>query len=513
MSELRRALAALLLLAACSSRTHSGLPDVVSFKVELNHGAAGLGTPDQRLPLKSSDGFTVTATALDRDGNAKKDFNGTASLRVTPGRLYDSRQLLQFKDGVAQGSVTIQNTFGKTLLWVEARTTYGSDKKPIEGTYGTGVSPPIWYSSATFYDIQKVTTASDLDALPNSYISVSEDSLSPGKQMDIVVTAVFQDGFYATDLKSPADPDISLPHAFGHMYVYSYSFPEDLVPGDRLGVVTGTISEFSGDTQLTFPSWSRKVRPDVSLDELRKAIPPPVDLDRTMCEAVPNTGSPQLCGVSKDNLTLESQESGPVILGRSIAFRSADLCDPEAGVDWGSVVKFRSFLKQVPGMDASLWTDKRIADVCPLRSGAPSQFLNCDINRDGKIPFPSSSTGDCKGLETEVLRLECECKSACDLDPSCAEQSNLRLYGQWGGALVNTNGDYDLKVGLVTNLAVPDWIPEEHPNIRLRVRGQLRQVRAARPPWQVVAAESDDLCCIPDDPTDEKACPTAKRCP
>jgi hypothetical protein len=511
---------ALALVSSCKrERVSANLPRVASYQVTVDR-VGGLGTPDTRVPLTTSDTFQVTAQALDRNGEPVTDHDGKAALRVTPGRLANTQQTLQFAAGVATAPVAVEGVFGKTVLWVEDRVGYDlGSGKAVDGTYATGIGGPIWYASPTIYDVQKITGPSDTNALPQSYLTVAEASLAAGQVMDLIVTALFPDGFYVTDLApgAPADPDIPLPRAFRHMYVYSFNFPEDLVVGDRLHAVTGTVTEFSGATQLTFPSWRPKLRPNVSLAELRKDLPVPVDITRAICNQ--GGSDPNLCGSSKSNLHLEALESGRVKLGEVEAAKGAVLCDPESGIPWPSTQKFRSYLRAVPGVDVNLWTDARLAQVCPTQNGDPVQFPNCDINRDSQIPFPPfpnpPAQGHCAELATEVLRLECECKLACEADPLCAEQSVLRLFGQWSAALYNPGTSrYDLKVGLISNLAAPDWLPEEHPGVLVKVTGVLRQVRAARPPWLVVLDEAESFCCLPD-PTDPagQACPTEKRCP
>ena len=47
----------------------------------------------------------------------------------------------------------------------------------------------------------------------------------------------------------------ALPGKFDSLFVYTYSAPTNLYVGDHLLTLTGSVQEFSGDTQLDFPAW------------------------------------------------------------------------------------------------------------------------------------------------------------------------------------------------------------------------------------------------------------------
>ena len=49
-----------------------------------------------------------------------------------------------------------------------------------------------------------------------------------------------------------------LPGNFANIFVYNYNYPDGLEIGDRIASITGTIGEFVGDTQISFPGWTRK---------------------------------------------------------------------------------------------------------------------------------------------------------------------------------------------------------------------------------------------------------------
>jgi hypothetical protein len=101
----------------------------------------------------------------------------------------------------------------------------------------------------------------------------------------MIVTAITAEGFYVADKLSPpiSDPFYTsdatgfrvLPGTFGYIYVYNYNFPDGLYFADRVLSLTGTVQEFSGDTQLVFPSWVRKE----DLNQHPEDLPAVVQLD------------------------------------------------------------------------------------------------------------------------------------------------------------------------------------------------------------------------------------------
>ncbi len=85
----------------------------------------------------------------------------------------------------------------------------------------------------------------------------------------MVVTGRIPGGFFVTDMTAcrvreytgagsnvrTPEPDGFLPGHYGSIYIYNYSFPEGLYPGDLLWTISGSVQDFAATTQLTFPSW------------------------------------------------------------------------------------------------------------------------------------------------------------------------------------------------------------------------------------------------------------------
>src|SRR5207248_2476168 len=101
------------------------------------------------------------------------------------------------------------------------------------------------------------------------------------------------------------------PGAFAQIFVYTYSSPTNLYVGDHLISLTGSLQEFSGDTQLDFPGW-------VKVDQLPTPdyIPAPVPLTLAMggSDATHSKTAQDLWAYYNSDMAPESLESGPVVI-------------------------------------------------------------------------------------------------------------------------------------------------------------------------------------------------------
>lgn len=231
------------------------------------------------------------------------------SLRSTNSRMLPTR------DGVARGFVLVEKVFGEAQLWAQdsppppifALPATSDDELPLDAgtgpdtglpgldagpdtgwdevdggrTFIAGISDALWFAAPTIADTQ---------LLPGKTVGFSSPWCPPSKPAwnnrvspfignfltidapppkgDMIVTAVTAEGFYAADLLAPPitskyftdDPteNRTLPGTYGYMYIYNYNYPDGLFTGDRVLSLTGTVQEFSGDTQMVFPSWIRK---------------------------------------------------------------------------------------------------------------------------------------------------------------------------------------------------------------------------------------------------------------
>ena len=266
------------------------------------------------------------------------------------------------------------------------------------------------------------TTDGATSPLVNSFLEI--------RRGDLVVTGIEAAGFFVTDIAEPASQYAG---NFASIYVYNYSYPDGLQVGDHLESITGTVQEFSGATQLTFPSWVRKEGPPRTED-----LPPPTLITTQTCGAPAGGDNALLCGYDTTNLDMESLEGGLV----------------------------------------------KVENV-----RAPTKWVDCDLNQDGYV---SNFDASCTPGDERTVCKELYCKSACNIDPGCTELSSYRAYGQWAVAMNDGAGP---KINVLTQEGYPELDPtaEENSGVSLDVTGNLRQALAARPRWIIVARSSEDV--------------------
>ncbi|RMG16565.1 MAG: hypothetical protein D6729_10625 [Deltaproteobacteria bacterium] len=406
---------AVLLLAACVEQR--GLEErLASFRVNTTsaRGSAESPIPFPESPLP----IDVTIVAISNKGRKMSEFNGEVAVFATPGRAHDDRFALvrvPLVAGEGSASLFLSKVYGKTYVCVEDR------YRGPESTYAVGCSPTFYVDMPAIAQMQRtedVTTS----PLTGSFIEI--------RKGDLIVTGVFAEGFFVQDLE--AEPDPMRPGTWGGLFVYSFSFPDGLSMGDRVSSIIGTVQEFTGTTQLVFPSWTRVMAPKRLED-----LPAPVEITSELCAATGMGDNGLMCG-QQDNLDLESLESSVVVVRR-------------------------------------------------VRT--PTTWVDCDFNKDGDVPNydPNCSDGD----ERTVCR-EIACKAMCNLDPTCSELSGYETYGQWAVTLDEGAGP---KINVLTREGVPEFDPLDPANqgILIDVSGNLRHSLPARPRWVVLARTPEDL--------------------
>jgi hypothetical protein len=290
----------------------------------------------------------------------------------------------------------------------------------------------------------------------------------------LVVTGVFNEGFFVTDTAHEGND-------YNHLYAYNYSYPEDLEIGDRLDRLAGLSADFSGATQISFPTWRASMDEQHNPEPYRVAdldgLLPPTLVTGPMCEQSGSASTLHLCGHSKQNWVLEELESARVRLEN---LQSPDIfisCDYNGNLEITSTY---------PSPDEE--TDCR--DACLKRDGvtgiyvseyiASSQAL-ADTLVEEDVVCPWEST--IEGIQPNCVRLV--------IGPGhvCSELSTMVQFGQWTAALDGGNGPL---VNLLTRESLVDFDPtrEEYLGMHIDfVQGNLRQVRAARPRWMVLVGK------------------------
>jgi len=392
-------LVALSLLAAATSCTTQKDVDfgTQTFSIEVL-GVDDLDPPNAEDPLPANTGATnetwdVAVQAVDSEGNPADDFNGVVRLTVEPGAVVtvdntDGENLgrnLRLKDGKVTARVTVTAIYGEARLWVEdigyqpakPGTTpacgngknddpeedvlvdfpndpgcaYADDDTETGGTYSAGVSPAVHYSLPSIQDVQGYGSETPY---PYEAININASGFH-----DLVVTRVSKDGFYVTDLSGQAT-------GYNHLYAFNFSTPRGMRVCDRITLLSGTVSEFFGFTELNFPSFD--IDPLYAGHEDECKVPEPPLLDDTIID---------------DPVAMEKLESGLV----------------------------------------------RITDVHITRKFGPKPALNnsfdedksnCDLNGDGKVDFNDEAEASCGNA--------CSADSECTEWTSYISRGNYKVY-------------------------------------------------------------------------------------
>jgi hypothetical protein len=507
--------------------------------------AFGDGGPDAPYPFPFSDMILhVKAQALDENGQPFTDDNRPAAIRITPGDLDPSTRWLPTTNGAVEGDIQVAHVFGATHVWVldqladvvyvdggELDTGAPDAGLASDGgspfTHAAGTSQAVYFTKPTLVNVQRqplcdpaqsftagaVYCPLDADQCTDSHggtyscfqntcLSSCDNRLSPltgdfvtldvpPPLTDMIVTAITQSGFYVTDLKaekmSPDSGDPSagawdaLPSHFGHIFVYTYSAPANLYVGDHLLSLSGSVEEFSGDTQLDFPSW-------IKVDALPTPdqIPAPYPLTLADCQVDPANPTivDQLCGYYNSNMDLESLESAPV----------------------------------------------KVLNVKPS-----NLFVNCDYNGNLTLPLFVSSKTQFNGwgcyTDDPADYPECGCEIACITGVNqpaadggvvnyssfpdggqivCSELTGFTSYSQWDVVMPDYDGGYstNTRISVDTTDALATFNPldlqlPEHQGITFDISGMLNQVQASRPRWVIQARTQSDVCCHANLHTDE----------
>ncbi len=398
----------------------------------------------------------VVGAAKDFRGRPASDAVGPVAFRVTPGGITGEyrQRWAAMEAGLLRGTVRASHIYGEVRVWVEdapVELEYSDGGvagdlrqlplEPAVRSYATGLSPTVFFEEPTLAKVQ-IPDGFDNRSSPLvgqflvigrnpesgsiSRQSCAVDTVNDGQPATLVVTGMDPGGFFVTDLTAcrlteettdpltntvvvrTKEPDGRLPGTFGSMYIYNYSYPEGLFPGDLLWTLSGSVQEFTSTTQLTFPAWSIRERVrQLPVDQwdkyLKLAKPYPLNLRTCGLE---DTADPfltdTLCGHNRRNLKMESLES---------------------------------------------------ALVSVQHARFPQVFEQCDFNGDGTIPFfcESNEPGvgwmwrdcafeqprvDCANPKTNDERemccnIRCTTRQGSDDKRLCSERSTFVGFGQY----------------------------------------------------------------------------------
>jgi hypothetical protein len=419
------------------------------------------GTADCRYVVPNGEvELLLDITALDKAGKPL-DFSGPVTFKVVPGDLSSdySYAWTKLNRGRGSGKVRAQHVYGEVRVWamdepMELRYFDGGirfyndagtadpqqfPQEPDAGrSYAAGSSGTLYFQEPTLQTVQW-PQGHDNRSSPfvGQFVTIGRAPESgsvlyqncPDRDLDgdgrpdpeapkpvtLLVTGTDPSGFFVTDITAcPAREDVSpaaqvrvpeptgfLPGSFNSMFVYNYSFPEGLDPGDLLWTLSGSIQEFTSTTQLTFPAWTVRERVrQLPPDQWNKYLDlnPPVEIKLRHC-SLSNVLEPfvtdSTCGQNRRSLKMESLESGLVKLRR---------------------VRF------------------------------PKVFKNCDYNGDGQLPMFCETIendvwkwGSCANpppkvdpdTEERQCSIDCTTGSGAYQKTLCSERSQFNGFGQF----------------------------------------------------------------------------------
>lgn len=365
--SLRSASTALLIIAGLGSCTYdqSEVASVSTFSVSIIK-VNGAAPPTADAPLPANRGnkdevWEIEIQARSPVGDAAV-FDGMVRLSVEPGAVTaikgdgaQGRNIL-LKDGKAKAEVFVTAVYGPARLWVEdigytpatlgalpacsdgedsdgdvlidfpadPGCAFANDDDEQEGTFSAGVSAPVAYSLPTVRDVQ-----GEGSSTPYPYEGME---VNTGEGHHVIVTRVSSDGFYVTDL-SEQDK------GYNSLFAFNFNTPARMRVCDKVVYLAGTVNEFFGFTELSFPSYQL---------------------------IYPHEGD--TCDIPE-----------PTLLGPGLLF------SPEA------MEKLESGLARV--------RDYVIAKNFGPKPAVNNVFLpdqtNCDLNGDGQVDFQSQVEGSC----------------------------------------------------------------------------------------------------------------------
>ncbi len=262
-SRIAFSIGAVFLLVGCYGGSGEGGKLVGSFRVSFSPGTK-TGAPEK--PLKVARNFvkyTLNIEPLDAAGNLEGNYRGKVCVYTNRGILKASLFPIELK-GKSQIQVQLKLGFGRTVIWVgeiksgeRCPNSLDPNDTVLPGVGRVGAAPPLYFELLSIRDVQFSQLKPYDSPLYKKYSIIGRGKM--------VVTAVTSNGFYITDLEAAKDGK-----GYDSIFIFTFSAPtlifgegatqKLLSPGDLIVRVEGGIDEFSGHTQLTFPTFIPKWR-------------------------------------------------------------------------------------------------------------------------------------------------------------------------------------------------------------------------------------------------------------
>lgn len=364
---------AALSLVACGDDLSADVSSAQFHVVITTVNGKELPTHNAPLPANGGDtkeswGFAIEA----RDASGKLDptFQGVVRLSTRPGAISKVTgegalgRNIRLKDGKAVGAVELTAIYGGSRLWVEdlgylpakpgkkplcsngkdddgdilvdfpadPGCAFADDDTEEGGTYAAGVSQEVSYSLPKISDVQ-----GNGPATPYAYEGIEIKADAPQR---LIVTRVASDGFYVTDVSEAEQKN-----GYNHIFAFNFSTPAGMRVCDHVSLLSGTVNEFFGFTELSFPSYQLDIPPLGTMTTCEVPAPNPID-----------------AATLKDPVAMEKIESSLV---RAVGYHVAANFGPKLAHN------------NVFAPDTS----------------------NCDFNEDGQIDFtPGNAEGSCANV-------------------------------------------------------------------------------------------------------------------
>jgi len=488
----------LLLLGVAACTSHSKLPPGLgAYRVSFS-GSPDLGTELKPLPFSAS---TPTSLSVDIDALTYQNgawvtdesHDGYAVVTVQPnGKLAEDPQVVFLSRGRARAvKVGITMAAGPVRLVVvdpgynpaqnpalaacnangldddgdgivdypKDRGCYAAgDDSEEGGTASTGASPVISFANPRLADIQTPGKVQDKSALEGVRASVDQGFM--------LVTRVATDGLYVTDFDGVSwdeglgDWKLAIDKLYYRsVFAFNYSAPRNVLEGDCLVQLDGTVMEFYNYTELSMPTWKKG--------------------DLAFCAAVAQRTGLLSCNpqdtdpakISACRLKVESLANTPV----DITTLLVDL--PGGG---GQVSVWDPNGVQTERFEGALVQIENVEMFTELR--------RCDRNGNGVVDF--------------TVKEEADCSNDCGDDPGCVIGETYDRYHQWTVHFVDgTPGMGITREVTVSSIGtIPKFDPIEAYNANKgrapkklgKLVGTLRDLSFGRPRWTIETRQPSD---------------------
>ena len=355
----RLLLVCLLVPSAACTDPGEPLAGTSTFKVKIT-SVNGAAPPIVDMPLPANRGDKDDTWDFEIEARSPYgepiSFEGMVRISAEPGTVTAvtgegsrGRNIL-LKGGKAKGTASVTAAYGPARLWIEdlgyvpvpvgpnkpacsdgsdndgdvgidfpadPGCAYADDNTEEGGSFAAGISPAVHYALPTLRDIQGDGTQTPY---PFEAVQINTYRAEP-----VIVTRVSSDGFYVTDR---GDSE------YNHMFAFNFSAPPGMRVCDRVTYLTGTVSEFFGFTELSFPSYKLDI---VQSDEFCTEMPAPALLPppirchafqtKWVASAKSSVGACSLTGCTRLIPASDRRlaaTSGGASTKRTLATRSAD---------------------------------------------------------------------------------------------------------------------------------------------------------------------------------------------